>query len=334
MTDASTRAGDLPLVVLGGYLGAGKTTLLNHLLRHAGGRRIAVLVNDFGEINIDAELIEGQDGQTLSLAGGCVCCTFGADLVGTLAGLAQRTPRPDIAVIELSGVALPGAVMRTARLAPGIAVQACVVLADATDIGRLVADPYVGDTVRQQLADADLVLLTKTDSLTRSDPAVEEIASRLRPLASRARLIADQVDELPVEVVLDWHPAPHAGHARLPTWPTPATGRPLRPGTMVDAHHARQCFVAVSRMMPERVDATALARRLADSATGLLRAKGLLRDEQGQSALLQMVGPRWQLTPHAFSGAGRLVTIGVAGQWDEARLDEALRAASADASRR
>ena len=94
----------LPTVVIGGYLGAGKTTLVNHLLRHADGRRVAVLVNDFGDVNIDADLIEGADAGVLSLSGGCLCCSFGDDLVGTLLALQRRQPPPDVVLIELSGV--------------------------------------------------------------------------------------------------------------------------------------------------------------------------------------------------------------------------------------
>ena len=81
---------DLPVTVIGGYLGAGKTTLVNRLLRHAG-RRIAVAVNDFGALPIDQDLIEGADGDVLTLAGGCVCCSIGDDFLGGLAALAQRT---------------------------------------------------------------------------------------------------------------------------------------------------------------------------------------------------------------------------------------------------
>ena len=92
----------LPVVIIGGYLGAGKTTLINHVLRNAGGRRVAVLVNDFGEINIDADLIEGATAGVLSLSGGCLCCSFGDDLVGTLQALAQGDGRPDVVLIELS----------------------------------------------------------------------------------------------------------------------------------------------------------------------------------------------------------------------------------------
>jgi hypothetical protein len=95
-----TSAVVIPTLILGGYLGAGKTTLVNHLLRHANGRRIAVMVNDFGELTIDADLIEGADGKVLALAGGCVCCSFGSDLVGALQDVSRRDPPPDLILIE------------------------------------------------------------------------------------------------------------------------------------------------------------------------------------------------------------------------------------------
>ena len=83
----------VPLTILGGYLGAGKTTLLNHLLRHAEGRRIAVVVNDFGSVDIDGDLIESRSGDAISIAGGCVCCGFGDDLLDTLHAL-RDAPEP------------------------------------------------------------------------------------------------------------------------------------------------------------------------------------------------------------------------------------------------
>lgn len=121
----------LPVTIVGGYLGAGKTTLVNHLLRHADGLRIAVLVNDFGDLPIDADLIESADGDVIALAGGCVCCAFGSDLVGALIALARRAPRPDHVLIETSGVALPGAVARTLTLVAGLERQGVLVVVDA-----------------------------------------------------------------------------------------------------------------------------------------------------------------------------------------------------------
>lgn len=154
-----------PLVVVGGYLGAGKTTLVNRLLREAGraGRRVAVLVNDFGEVSIDADLVVGAEGGVLALAGGCVCCSYGADLVGAVVRMVARVPTPDVLLVETSGVGLPAAVARTAALAPGVRVESLVVLADAAAVRAQAADRYVGGTVRQQLREADLVLLSKAD---------------------------------------------------------------------------------------------------------------------------------------------------------------------------
>ena len=106
----------VPVTVVGGYLGAGKTTLVNHLLRNAGGRRLAILVNDFGSLPIDADLIEAEEDDLISIAGGCVCCSFGSDLMGALMKLAARTPAPDHLLIETSGVALPGSVARSVAL--------------------------------------------------------------------------------------------------------------------------------------------------------------------------------------------------------------------------
>ena len=99
----------LPVTVVGGYLGSGKTTLINNLLNSADGHRYAVLVNDFGELSIDAQLIEKQDGNVISLSGGCICCSYGNDLTSAL--LELKTDTIDQVVIEASGVALPGSIV-------------------------------------------------------------------------------------------------------------------------------------------------------------------------------------------------------------------------------
>lgn len=100
----------LPVTIIGGYLGAGKTTLVNHLLRNANGARLAVLVNEFGELPIDEDLIEAQDDMMISIAGGCVCCSYGNDLTLAMLDMARMQPRPDHVILEASGVALPGAI--------------------------------------------------------------------------------------------------------------------------------------------------------------------------------------------------------------------------------
>src|SRR6201998_1329569 len=102
----------VPILLVTGFLGAGKTTVVNHLLAHAEGRRIAAVVNDFGAINIDAELIAGATDGVVSLANGCICCTLGGDLLRTLAAVLRRDPRPEVIVIETSGIADPADIVR------------------------------------------------------------------------------------------------------------------------------------------------------------------------------------------------------------------------------
>src|SRR6201993_3123960 len=101
-----------PVLLVAGFLGAAKTTVVNHLLAHAQGRRIAAVVNDFGAINIDAELIAGAADGVVSLANGCICCTLEGDLLRTLANLLRRDPCPEFIVIETSGVADPSDIVR------------------------------------------------------------------------------------------------------------------------------------------------------------------------------------------------------------------------------
>ena len=102
----------VPILLVTGFLGAGKTTVVNHLLAHAAGRRIAAVVNDFGAINIDAELIAGASDGVVSLSNGCICCSLEADLLRTLAALLRRDPPPEFIVIETSGVADPSDIVR------------------------------------------------------------------------------------------------------------------------------------------------------------------------------------------------------------------------------
>lgn len=313
------------MLVIGGYLGAGKTTLVNHLLRQADGRRIAVLVNDFGDINIDADLIEGDANSAgvLSLAGGCLCCSFGDDLVGTLTALTHRDPAPDLVLIELSGVALPAAVLRTARLAPGIEIAGTLVVADAGDLRRQAADRYVGDTVRQQLADADWVVLNKPELA--DDAALAALQTWLDDPAGpapRARVLACAVLALPAELVLGWRGATLLAEegadsasgivadadalARLAARPI---GAPALAGAA-----AHPVFESRSQRLPPGTDLAALGAALAATGSGVLRAKALASGPDGLGQLLQVAGGRWAVTPAQVRGAGRLVAIGLRGR--------------------
>ncbi len=170
----------VPILLVTGFLGAGKTTVVNHLLAHAEGRRIAAVVNDFGAINIDAELIAGASDGVVSLSNGCICCSLEGDLLRTLATLLRRDPRPEFIVIETSGVADPSDIVRNLmdpliwREAP-LETVLCVV--DATTSAETLNDALL----RSQLRAADVVALSKVDLV---DAAGRAATARCRPGAA------------------------------------------------------------------------------------------------------------------------------------------------------
>ena len=173
----------VPVVLVAGFLGAGKTTVVNHLLAHAEGKRIAAVVNDFGAINIDAELISGASDGVVSLSNGCICCSLEGDLLRTLAVLLRRDPRPEVIVIETSGVADPTEIVRNLmdpviwREAP-LETVLCVV--DATTPIAMLDDALL----RSQMRAADVVALSKVDLADTGQRAQMRDAVRaLRPAA-------------------------------------------------------------------------------------------------------------------------------------------------------
>ncbi len=153
----------LPLTVIGGFLGAGKTTLLNRWLREANGLRMAVLVNDFGALNIDAGLIAATHGDTTALTNGCVCCQIGDDLGRALVDVIEAKTPFDAVVIEASGVSDPWRIAQIGMAAPELSLEGVIVLVDASAVAQQSADPLLADTLVRQLKSADLVVVNKAD---------------------------------------------------------------------------------------------------------------------------------------------------------------------------
>lgn len=170
----------IPLTVIGGYLGAGKTTLVNRILTGDHGRRIAVIVNDFGDVAIDEALLEPATGGLRALANGCVCCAAVDGLASALADVAALDPAPEHVIIEVSGVGDPWAVAQWGRT-PRYELDGVVVVVDPLAIERWVVDPYVGDTVRAQLGAADLLLVSHADDEPEASERVAEWLINMAP---------------------------------------------------------------------------------------------------------------------------------------------------------
>lgn len=227
---ADTR---IPVTVLTGYLGAGKTTLLNRILTEDHGKRYAVIVNEFGEIGIDNDLVVGADEDVFEMNNGCVCCTVRGDLIRVVSGLMKRqkpgAPAFDAIIVETTGLADPGPVAQTFFVDEDVKAKtrldSVTALVDARHVMARLDDSR---EAREQVAFADRIILNKTDLASPDElAAVERRLRGLNPLApirraERANVPLDQVLDIgafDLERVLDIHPAfvnpPHGEHGHV-----------------------------------------------------------------------------------------------------------------------
>lgn len=300
----------IPVTVLGGYLGAGKTTIINRLLSQSGGTdpvRIAVLVNDFGTINLDAALISSRSDSVIELSNGCICCSLADGFAATLDQINQRalanpSAAPQQLVIETSGVALPGAVAQYAHM-PGFELVSIIVLADSEQLSKQLTDRYVGETVRAQLGAADLILLSKTDLITAAET---EAANVLIRSASQATVIpTSQPTDQHVDLMVLFF---GEGTARPPA-PT-VTSRPLPP----DTPEVNLAVDLAEVSLAQPVERQQLERWLQTAPAAVARVKGVIQSDEG---LLRVdrVGSRVRVqTQHdqiATESTGTLIILSI-----------------------
>ena len=292
----------VPVTVVAGYLGAGKTTLINELLSHDHGRRLAVLVNDFGAVNIDAALIADHDGQTISLKNGCVCCSIADEFGDALDRVLALEPAPDQIVIEASGVADPANVAAYGQGWPGCRLDAVVVLADAETVQAKSRDQFVGELVTRQLRRADIVMATKCDLVTEAERAAA--VDWLAVTAPGAPILTRRAGQLEPELLLETNQ------------PIDSSSRQQAPAGNGQAEPAfDSAVVEVNGTLDrDRVEAA-----LQDWPDSVLRVKGVLRFDGTADSLriVQRVGRRWSIEPAPNSldpsHTGKLVVIGLPG---------------------
>ncbi|MBB4428475.1 G3E family GTPase [Bradyrhizobium sp. CIR48] len=302
----------VPILLVTGFLGAGKTTVVNHLLAHAEGRRIAAIVNDFGAINIDAELIAGASDGVVSLANGCICCSLEGDLLRTLSTLLRRDPKPEHIVIETSGVADPADIVRNLmdpvilREAP-LETVLCVI--DAATPPAAFEDALQ----RSQLRVADIVALTKLDL------ADEGAGARMRQAIRALRLPAVVVDARHGEI-----PSALLFPANVERAPAPRDPGPKRP--------AEERFETMSWTSDRPISLPRLQQAIGRLAPKLARAKGLFEtvEQPGRQMVFQFAAGRATLAPGDAPAPGvrrtRIVFIAELGVLSKAELDAIMEA--------
>lgn len=304
----------VPILLVTGFLGAGKTTVVNHLLAHAEGRRIAAVVNDFGAINIDAELLAGASDGVVSLANGCICCSLEGDLLRTLSALLRRDPKPEYIVIETSGVADPADIVRNLmdpvilREAP---LETVVCVLDATAPPAAFEDALQ----RSQLRVADIVALSKLDLA--DEGAGVRIRDALRALRLPALVVDANRGEIPAALLFP---------ANLDRAPARDPG-PRRP--------TEERFETLSWTSDKPVSLPRLQQAINRLAPKLARAKGLIEsiEQPGRPMVLQFAAGRATLAPGDASAPGaprtRIVFIAELGVLSKAELDKIMEACAA-----
>jgi cobalamin biosynthesis protein CobW len=331
----------IPATIVTGFLGAGKTTLIRNLIRQAKGRRLAIIVNEFGDMGFDGGLIADCDDdcrpdRIVELTNGCICCTVADEFLPTIEALLARDPAPDHIVIETSGLALPQPLVRAfswPTVKHRVTVDGVVTVVDAAAVaaGRFAPDPAatkpaiaadaaldhddpIEELFEDQLRCADLVVVTKTDLVSPAElAATEAIVSReARPAT---RLVRGVRGAVPVSVLLGI-----AASAE-----DDMTGRENH-HELKGEEHEHDDFDSFVIGAGSSVSIEGLKARLASalSVPGVLRIKGRARiDGKAAPAVVQAVGPRVEISFAPAAGGDGLVVIGLRNM-DRAAIGAAL----------
>lgn len=188
-----------PLVIVTGYLGSGKTTLLRNILESTK-KKIAIVMNEFGDIGIDGKVLKGKNADMVELSGGCVCCSLTGELEHAINEIMEKY-RPDYIVVETTGVAEPDAMITNLENAPGVELKSVVCVVDAYALAKY---PNTGHTGLVQIESADVILLNKTDLVEGGDIQTAEKA--LREINANAEIIRTVNSGVDIEPLLNLHP--------------------------------------------------------------------------------------------------------------------------------
>ena len=256
----------IPLTLISGYLGTGKTTLINNLLRTTK-KKIALLVNDFGDVNIDESLIEARTDSFLSIAGGCVCCSYGNELIETLESMNSNEILPDHIVLEASGIALPSKIIQTISLMDFLSFHGTVLLTDASRLRSQLNDLYISDTISLQIEQHDLLVLNKTD-LLKEDELLNCIDTLSKRFEIRKFLKTVNAHIKEKDMLLDFGPSHKINIEKK-------------------QEHG---FISSTIKPTGTMNAEALSTLLRDPVYNIERAKGFFKNKKGEVCTIQYDG--------------------------------------------
>jgi cobalamin biosynthesis protein CobW len=326
----------VPVTIVTGFLGSGKTTLIRHLLAHAGGRRLALIINEFGDVGVDGEILKScgaaacPEDSIIELANGCICCTVADDFAPAVNALLKREPRPDHIVVETSGLALPKPLVKAfewPELRARVTVDGVIAVVDAGAVaaGRFADDPEkvaaqrradpaldhdnpLEEVYEDQLLCADMVVLNKSDLV--SPEQLERLCATIAATIPRAvKVVATREGRIPPDVLLGLEAAAEDDLAARPSHHD------------AEAEHDHDDFDSFVLDIPAVADPDALLARLGEAARAhdILRVKGYV-DVAGKPMrlLVQGVGERFRRDfdrpwSNGESRRGRLVVIGEKG---------------------
>lgn len=305
MASTSKPHTPLPVTIVSGYLGAGKTTLVNAILAGDHGLRIAVLVNDFGAVAVDEALIVNRERDVVALANGCMCCQIGGDLYDAIDRILRMRDRFDHLLIETSGVADPSRIAQIAIAESDLELLRTVVLVDAVNFADVLGDSRLNDTLLRQVRAADVILLTKADTVAATDLADLQATLVEAGMSAPMKMLSAGARDA-------WHLVERNGEQAAK----------FRRAGLMKFHPLP--FDSWSWQGNCKVDRDALLAFAGDRSLHVYRLKGRLRLTDGTAILLQKVGSEITVenTADNFETCG-LVAVGAKPHFERGRIEAA-----------